>query len=60
MTNRYSLRAHITKLKGNCFDIEFDEDIPHLGIKKKEQVPNVPQPLFRKDFTEDKGPFDLN
>ena len=41
-TNRYSLKAKITKLKGNCFDIQFEQNVPELEIKKGEQVPNVP------------------
>ena len=36
--------------KGNCFDIEFLQDIAELGIVKGEQIPNVPQTLFRKDL----------
>ena len=50
MANRYSLKAKITRPKGNCFDIEFLEDIPEYGIKKGEQIPNVPQLMFRKDL----------
>ena len=42
MTHRYSLRAHITKLKGNCFDIRFDMAVPSMRIRKGEDIPNVP------------------
>ena len=50
LTNSYCYRAKITKVKGNCFDIEFQQDIGELNIKRGEQVPNVPMCLFRKDF----------
>ncbi len=36
MTNRYSLKAKITKIKGNCFDTEFEQDVPVYNIKKGE------------------------
>lgn len=46
MINRYVHRAKIIKLKGNCFDIQFEVKIPSLGIDKDDQIPNVPKDLF--------------
>lgn len=61
ISNRYSLRAKITKIKGNCFDIQFEQDVPSLNIVIGEQVPNVPQILFRKDLeTEGENKSDWN
>lgn len=50
LTQKYTLQAKITKLKGNCFDIEFLQNVFSLEIKKGEQIPNVPSYLFRKDL----------
>lgn len=36
VANRYIYRAIITKPKGNCFDLEFKQDVKGLGIKFNE------------------------
>ena len=59
ISNRYNIKAKITKQKGSCFDVQFEQDVPALNIRKGEEIPNVPQCLFRKDLLAGKSDWNL-
>ena len=49
---KYTFKANVKKIVGNCYNLEWGQDSPELGLFKGQMVYNVPTVMFLLDVAE--------